>query len=102
MAKIGTIKLLEHDFNIYPRSEKFNSIGVIYVMAKLTKTSSYSLIYVGETGNASQRPFNHHRKDCFDKHGADHVFIKSESNHQNRLDIETAIRQHYDPPCNQQ
>ena len=102
MASLGTITLAGYVFSIYPRSATFKAIGAVYVMAKKTAQSNYTLIYVGETGDASERPFNHHRSDCFDRHGADHVFLRSESKRQKRLDIETAVRQKYDPPCNKQ
>jgi hypothetical protein len=103
---IGTITLTDgtnqYTFNVWPRAQRFNSIGVIYVMAKKNDSGKYSIIYIGQTGDASSRPFNHHRKDCFDRHGADHVFLRTESNEKTRLGIETALIKHYDPPCNKQ
>jgi len=106
MAKIGIISLTgkggtQYAFNIWARSDRFKAIGVIYVMAK-DDGSSYHLIYIGETGDASQRPFNHERKDCFDRHGANSVFIHVEGDPTTRLRIETDLRNAYNPPCNRQ
>src|ERR1700733_9820618 len=103
MANLGTITLTgksgtKYEFTIYPRSQEFNAVGVIYVMAKKANDTTYNIIYIGQTGDASQRPFNHHRKDCFDRHGADHVFIRAEADKQKRLDIETDLIRAYDPP----
>jgi len=107
MANLGNISLTgksntAYSFAIYPRSQEFKAIGVIYVMAKKTNGSSYSLIYIGQTGDASKRPFNHHRKDCFDRNGADHVLLLVESAEKRRLEIETDLIQNYSTPCNKQ
>jgi hypothetical protein len=108
MASLGTIMLTgksktQHEFNIYARSQKFNAIGAIYVMAKKSQNAnSYDLIYIGQTGDASERPFNHHRKDCFDKNRADHVFICSEGSEKRRFEIETDLIQNYNTQCNKQ
>jgi hypothetical protein len=95
MSAVGTITLTGKSG--YPRSTEFKPLGAIYVMAKEKDSSTYTLIYIGETGDASKRPFNHHRKDCFDKNGATFVFIHLEANAKRRLDIETDLRGHYDP-----
>jgi hypothetical protein len=108
MAGLGTITLtgkskMQYAFDIYARSQKFNAVGVIYVMAKKGQNANtYSLIYIGQTGDASKRPFNHHRKDCFDKIGGDHFFLHSEGSEKRRLEIETDLIQNYDTPCNKQ
>jgi len=104
---MGTITLTgksgtRYEFTIYPREQKFKEVGVLYVMAKKKNETTYTLIYIGETGDASTRPFNHHRKDCFDKHGADHVLIRTESGEKTRLDIETDLRNGYETVCNLQ
>jgi hypothetical protein len=43
-----------------------------------------------------------HRKDCFDRHGVDHVLIRAENDEKTRLTVETDLRQTYVPPCNRQ
>ena len=92
-APVGTITLTDgrnsYEFNIWLRSQRFNAIGVVYVMARKTADNNYNVIYVGQTGDASQRPFNHHRKECFDRHGADYVFLRTEPNGRRRFEIET-------------
>jgi hypothetical protein len=52
MASLGTITLTgktnkQYEFDIYPRTQKFNAVGVIYVMAKKSQNeSTYTLIYI--------------------------------------------------------
>lgn len=57
----------------------------------------------GETGDLSTRHERHHRKPCFDKHGANCIGVLLEEGEQRRLDIETDIRNNGDAwPCNDQ
>ena len=91
----------QYTFNVYARSQKFNAIGAVYALAKIA-SGKYVIIYIGQTGDASNRPFNHHRTACFDRQGADLVFLLSESSEKRRLEIETDLIRAYDPPCNKQ
>ena len=91
----------QYKFNVYPRAQRFNAIGAVYVMAKVA-AGKYVIIYIGQTGDASNRPFNHHRTACFDRNGADLVFLLSEGRETRRLEIETDLIRAYDPPCNKQ
>lgn len=111
MAKIGTMTLSgksgsKYEFAVYPRATTFKALGALYFMTKRTLKpeggGSHAMIYVGETSDLSNRPLNHHRKQCFDRKGADTVCILVESDRDRRLAIETDLRQNYDPPCNRQ
>jgi hypothetical protein len=112
MAKLGTMTLKgasgnAYEFGVYPRTDTFKSIGGLYFLTVRTPKpdgtgGTHSWVYVGETGDLSKRPFNHHRKACFDRRGANAVLIHVESDPTTRLTIETDLRRAYDPPCNQQ
>jgi hypothetical protein len=107
MADLGKITLTgksgkNYEFQIVKRSATFTAVGAIYVMSKVVKTNSYSLIYIGETGDLSKRPLNHHRTDCFDEHGADMLLIRAAPDSKQRLADETDLIQAYDPVCNLQ
>jgi hypothetical protein len=107
MSSLGTINLTgksgtQYAFNIYERSQKFKDVGAIYVMSKINSALRYSLIYIGETGDLSIRPLNHHRTACFDKNGADKLLIRVENDAKTRLSIETDLIRSYDTPCNKQ
>lgn len=92
----------KYSFVVYARAQKFNPVGAIYVMSKRLDDGRYSIIYIGQTGDLSSRPLNHHRTACFDKHGADHLLIHVEQDAKKRLAIETDLIQAYQPPCNGQ
>ncbi|HZQ11475.1 MAG TPA: hypothetical protein VFB31_01550 [Pseudolabrys sp.] len=103
--RIGTITLTgaskkTYEFTIYKREQEFLAVGAVYVMSKLTTELRYRIIYVGQTSDLSERPLNHHKTDCFDEHGADHLLIHSEANEKKRLEIEADLIAAYNPPCN--
>jgi predicted GIY-YIG superfamily endonuclease len=105
MASLGTITLTgesktTYEFNIYDRSTKFNPSGAVYVMSRINENNRYQIIYVGQTGDLSDRPLNHHKTDCFDKHRADKLLIRSESSEDKRFKIETDLVRNYNPQCN--
>jgi hypothetical protein len=111
MAKLATIELTgksgaQYHFNVYRRTDTFNSIGAVYFMTKRVIGSdgngTHTFIYVGETGDLSARPLNHHCLDCFDRNGANTLLIHAENERSSRLAVETDLRQAYNPPCNKQ
>jgi len=112
MAKIAIMTLTgksgtKYEFNVYPRTDTFNAIGAVYFMTKrrvadLQRGGIHTWVYVGETGDLSDRPLNHERKPCFDKNGANCLLIYSEKNRDMRLKIEADLRNAYNPPCNRQ
>ena len=111
MAKFGTITFtgfsgLKYEFTAHSRDTKFSAVGAVYFMTKRQKSggggNSHTLIYVGETGDLSNRPLNHHRTACFDKEGANCACIYIEGSKSKRLEIETDLRDYYDPPCNRE
>lgn len=107
IANVSTITLTgkssrQYTFRIYRRVQKFTAVGAVYAMARRNEDGRYSIIYIGQTGDLSVRPLNHHRTACFDRNGADHLFIHAQSDEKTRFAIETDLIQAYNPPCNRQ
>ena len=111
MTKFGTVTFNgvsgnSYEFTAYSRDTVFKAVGAVYFVTKRTTKkdggASHTRIYVGETGDLSSRPLNHHRKACFDEHNANCVCIYTETDENRRLEIETDLRQNYNPPCNRQ
>lgn len=105
MASLGTITLVgetdtKYQFNIYDRSTKFTAAGAVYAMSKINANGNYVIIYIGQTGDLSSRPLNHHKTDCFDKNGAAKLLIRTEGNEKKRFEIETDLVRKYNPTCN--
>jgi hypothetical protein len=111
MGKLATMTLTgksrrTYSFNVYPRTDRFAAVGAVYFMTVRTVgangNGTHSWVYVGETGDLSDRPLNHERKPCFDQRGANCLLIHAEENPDIRLSIETDLRLAYNPPCNRQ
>ena len=109
MAKLGKIELKgasgnSWSFDVYPRDTEFKAVGATYVQsvrtAKPNGSGSHDFIYVGQTGDLSNRPLNHHKKTCFDRHGANALLILVENSERTRLSIERDLINSLKPPCN--
>ena len=60
-------------------------------------------IYIGETGDLSDRFDNHHRMPCIKREGATHICThKSSANKETRRTEEVDLIGNYDPICNRQ
>ncbi|MCK5232542.1 MAG: GIY-YIG nuclease family protein [Desulfobulbaceae bacterium] len=60
----------------------------------------YTILYVGQTGDLSERFDDHHKGACFNRNGSTHIGIKPESVEKTRLAIETDLARNYNPVCN--
>jgi predicted GIY-YIG superfamily endonuclease len=109
MAMIGTLTLTgesgtEYTFNVYPYSTEFKAIGAVYYISKRTENSegkgSHTKIYVGQTGDLSERFDNHHKEDCFIKNSANCKSVLTEEDEDRRFEIETDLVIALNPPCN--
>lgn len=109
MAKIGILTLTgasgkKYKFNVYPYDTDFKSIGGVYYISKRTEkndgSGTHSKIYIGQTGDLSERFDNHHKEICFQKHGANCKSIHAEASEEKRLEIEEDLINALRPPCN--
>ena len=109
MTRLATIALkgksgTKYEFGVYPRSDTFNAEGAVYLMTKRTLrpdgSGTHRGLYLGETGDLSDRPLTYERKPCLDRHGANCICLLLEKDYETRCAIETDLRHSYDPPCN--
>jgi hypothetical protein len=110
MAKIGTLKLTGasgtvYEFNVYNADVTWKEgLACVYYVSKRTPKEdgggSHAAIYVGETEDMSARHLDHHKQDCFEKHGYNAISIHQESDARARLRIEADLIKALDPTCN--
>lgn len=109
MAKIGTLTLTgasgqKYAFDIYPFGTEFNAVACVYIVTRRHTNSqggfSHDVIYVGQTGNLSERFDNHHNADCFERNNANAIGVHQDGNEQSRLTKEADLIAAYNPPCN--
>jgi len=110
VPKLGEIALTgesgqTYTFTVYTRETDFYALGAVYLMSKRTSKlggegATHAFIYIGQTGDLSDRPLNHHKTECFDKHGANCVSVYLESDEKKRFAVETDLVRKNKPPCN--
>lgn len=89
-----------YQFSLYPWGTPFTTVGGVYAVLR-RDPDGYAVIYVGQTGNLSERFDAHHRAACFDRHRKSHIAVLAEGSEQRRLTIEKDLINGYNPPCNQ-
>ena len=88
------IYLFPHDFIVTPAN---------YIFAKKTILGNFRAVYIGETGDLSDRFDNHRAMPCIQRQGATHIHAHATSDGaQTRRDEESDLIANYDPPCNDQ
>lgn len=108
MAKLGTITYegisgTQYEFDVYIIDTSFNDVGAVYIITKRYQSESgytHTHIYAGQTSDLSERFDDHHKKDCFDAHGANCVCVHRDDNEQSRVYKEDDLIKAYNPPCN--
>lgn len=109
MAKIGNLTLEgasgnKYKFKVYLFDATFKEFGAVYYISKRTENSdgkgSHTGIYVGETGDLSTRFNSHHKEGCFKEKNANCKSILLEEDEDKRLEIESDLIEHLNPPCN--
>ncbi len=109
MAKHGTMTITgqsgtQYAFEVFSWDTNFNDVGAVYVITKrIPKTEgggSHTYVYVGETGDLSERFDSHHKIECFAQHGANCICVHVESGEKSRLVKESDLIAALNPPCN--
>lgn len=90
-----------YDFEVYPWGTTFNPVGGLYLVLK-KQIANYSILYIGQTGDLSERFDNHHQAPCFNRNGKTHVAVRGEGSEQKRLAIETDLIRNNKTSCNLQ
>src|SRR5437773_9655513 len=86
-----------YEFEVHPWGTQFNPVGAVYVVLQ---TRTDGLIYVGQTGDLSERFDKHHKKSCFDQHNKTHIGVHVDSSERSRLGQESDLIAGYNWPCN--
>ncbi len=85
----------------YNHIQGFNgTIPAVYVIID-TYNNQNSVLDVGQTEDLNNRFPNHPRESCWNSHrtGSISLWILRIQNEQDRLSIESQIRDQYNPPC---
>ncbi len=91
----------QYEFEVFPWGTVFNSVGGLYLVLK-KQPGNYGILYIGQTGDLSERFDNHHQSPCFTRNGKTHIAVRGEGSEQRRLAIETDLIRNYQTSCNKQ
>ncbi|PKB59644.1 MAG: hypothetical protein BZY83_00825 [SAR202 cluster bacterium Casp-Chloro-G2] len=90
----------KYKYRIYPIGQSFKGQPGNYIFAKETKPGRFAPIYIGETGDLSDRFDNHHKMLCIQKQGATHIHVHGSSANRNaRLAEESDLNDRWNPIC---
>jgi excinuclease UvrABC nuclease subunit len=85
----------KHTFTIYPLSTTFSAVGGVYLILKQN-----TVLYVGQTGDLSERFDAHHKASCWRRNQADRIAVMGVSTEKQRLQIEADLVKSHNPVCN--
>ena len=106
MAQVGTVTAVgasgrEYKFGVYPWGQAFKPVGGVYLVLKQTGPQpNYDVLYVGQTGDLSERFDNHHKQWCFDKNAKTHIAVMVVNTERERLAFESDLLGNYRTVCN--
>jgi hypothetical protein len=94
----------EYAFYVFDGGTQFKPAGGVYVLTRATADptggNTHSVIYVGQTGDLSERFDNHHKADACRRSGANRLCAIVQADEATRLAIERDLIAGYNPPCN--
>ena len=94
----------KYTFYVYPYGQTFKAVGGVYAITRATPNPKggnlHKIIYVGHSGNLSERFDDHHKEDCFKRNQANQHCVLVEESEKARLAIEADLIAAYNPPCN--
>ena len=105
MAKVDTVTATGASggkiaFDVYPWGQLFRPLGGVYVVLRRQQNDLYDVLYVGQTGDLSERFDHHHKQSQFDRNQRTHIGVHLEGVEQRRLAIERDLLGNYRPICN--
>jgi hypothetical protein len=106
MTHEGTIKWpgqsgAEYTYWIYRIGTTFQSEPGNYIFAKETNPNTFKPIYIGQTGDLSERFENHHKLPSITRNGATHIHVhKNLGGERQRLAEELDLVHRWCPTCN--
>lgn len=87
-------------FTVYPWGQPFQLFGAVYTVLHRVPEGRYQLLYIGQTGEMSQRFDSHHKDNCFAGYGRTHIGVHPEPADQRRRAIETDLIRAIPTVCN--
>jgi hypothetical protein len=90
-----------YTYRVYEFGTMFKQTPGNYIFAGETKPDTLSPIYIGQTGDLSERFDNHHKMPCIRREGATNICVHGSSeNEETRQAEEGDLIDQWKPVCN--
>ena len=108
MAKLTDVTFVgtsgtKYRFEAYAFGTTFKALGAVYIFTVRTVKDgkgSHDPIYIGQTGDLSERFDDHHKAKCIKSKNPTCICIHLNDSDKSRLAIETDLLANRNPPCN--
>jgi hypothetical protein len=89
----------EYAFEVDALGADLNPVGAVYAVTR-RQGDEHVVLYIGHTGDLSDRFNNHQKWECFDDNGADCLCVHRDGEKESRLKKEADLMIRYRPTCN--
>lgn len=91
----------KYKYYIEEIESSFKAVPGNYIFSKEVEPHKWKPIYIGQTGDLSERFNNHHKKECIEKEDATHIHVHSSSEDEDvRKEEESDLIERWNPkPC---
>ncbi|OGQ97556.1 MAG: hypothetical protein A2521_10230 [Deltaproteobacteria bacterium RIFOXYD12_FULL_57_12] len=92
----------KYEFAVFRWGQAFNPVGGVYLVLRkrIGIISTHDILYIGQTGDLSERFDDHHKQGCFDRNARTHIGVRVENLEAARLAIERDRLGNYKTACN--
>ena len=89
----------QYEFEVYQWGTLLELTGGVYLVLRKLPAGNYSILYIGQTVDLSERFDNHQQAACFTRNGRTHVAVRVENSKEKRLATETDLIRNYQTSC---
>jgi hypothetical protein len=89
----------EYDFEVTALGADLDPVGAVYAITRM-EGGEHVVLYIGHTGDLSDRFSDHHKSECFDDNDADYLCVHRDGDKESRLKKESDLMSRYRPTCN--
>ena len=90
-----------YTYEIYSINTALGAYPGNYIFARVSAQGHWEPVYIGETGDPSERFTSHHAMPCIRQENATHIHVHvNYGRRQARRAEELDLRRNFDPPCN--
>ena len=91
---------MTYRFYLFRIAARLGSGSGCYAFIKKPTKTGHPIVYIGETGDLSERFDSHHKAQCIERNGATMIGIHRTSSKAHAQRVEADLLRFYSPVCN--